>query len=458
MNEISQQEALALVEEAGRMSSGEILKLREQRLDSLVRFARDHSPLYRELYRELGDSPRLEDLPVVRKTQLTSRMSEWITDPEFSEEELERYLEDLENLEEPFMGRYSVSTTSGTTGVPLRMIRDRYHILINGAMMQARFYGGELLREIPELGRKVSRYASLIATGGYHAAYTGFERRKKMLAREGIRDVMLAISVTEPLEEMVEQLNDFQPDIVTGYPSVLDMLSFEQLEGRLKISPRAVLCSAEQLTGPAARRITERFGCPVGNVFCSTEGGEIAFNCSRGNMHINGDWIILEPVDRDGNPAAPGTVSEGVLVTNLMNRVQPIIRYYVDDCVLVHPEPCGCGSPFPHMDVLGRTDDIPEFAGDTGTVRLSPIAFFNAVVDIPHIATYQLVQDSPVELTLRVRYAEGADPEELNRRITEAIRGVLRKNRLENVRFTVLESDPIRAARGHKMRTYLRSF
>ena len=458
MQDIRQEEAVALIEEANRMTYGDILKIREQRLAEMIRYAREHSRFYRERYEGLPENPGLTDLPIVRKKELTARMQDWITDSDFSEEELTAYLSSIDNLEQPFMGKYSVSTTSGTTGVPLRMMRDNNHLVINSAMMQVRFYHGDLFKDIPELSKKGTKYASIIAIGGYHAAYTSFERTKKALAEEGYKQVMEAISIVEPLAKMVEKLNEFQPEVVTGYPSVLDVLSFEQLAGRLKIAPKAILCSAEQLTEPAWLRITERFQCPVGNVFCSTEGGEIALLCSHGRMHVNADWIILEPIDKNGNPAAPGTISEGVLVTNLMNKVQPIIRYYVDDCVMMHEEKCACGSPLPYMDVLGRTDDMPEFVGNKGRIRLSPIVFFNEIVDIKGIAIYQFGQRSLEELAMRVLYLDNADPEEVNRQITDKIKSVFETHSLENVKFEIMNEEPLRAARGHKMRPYIKEF
>ena len=458
MKDIHQEEAIALIEEGNRLTYEEIVKIREQRLAKMIRYARENSNFYRELYKELPENPRLTDLPIVRKNELTSRMKDWITDPEFSEEELTAYLGSIDNLEQPFMGKYSVSTTSGTTGVPLRMIRDNNHLVINGAMMQVRFYKGEMFKDIPELGRKETKYASIIATGGYHAAYTGFERTKKALAKEGYENVMEAISIVESLEKMVEKLNEFQPEVVTGYPSVLDVLSFEQQAGRLRITPKAILCSAEQLTEPARVRITERFHCPVGNVFCSTEGGEIALLCSQGRMHVNADWIIIEPIDKNGNPAAPGTISEGVLLTNLMNKVQPIIRYFVDDCVMMHDEKCTCGSPLPYMDILGRTDDIPDFRGNKGRIKLSPIVFFNEIVDIKGIAMYQFGQRSLEELVMRVLYSNNVEPEEVNQQITDKIKSVFKTHNLGNVRFEIVKEEPLRAARGHKMRTYIKEF
>ena len=61
---------------------------------------------------------------------------------------------------------------------------------------------------------------------------------------------------------------------------------------------------------------------------------------ARGSMHLNADWVILEPVDRAYRPVPPGVMSHTVLLTNLANRVQPIIRYDLGDSVVIEPDPC----------------------------------------------------------------------------------------------------------------------
>ena len=53
----------------------------------------------------------------------------------------------------------------------------------------------------------------------------------------------------------------------------------------------------------------------------------MAYDCGQGWLHVNSDWVILEPVEADYSPTPPGQASHTVLLTNLANRIQPIIRY-----------------------------------------------------------------------------------------------------------------------------------
>jgi phenylacetate-coenzyme A ligase PaaK-like adenylate-forming protein len=459
MQPVTQDQALSLVGRANVLSREDIVKLQRRRLAELVAHARENSTFYREKYADLPDNPSLDQLPPVTKQELTSRMQDWICDPDFSESKLAEFIRDMGTLGRLFMDRYSVSTTSGTTGEPLRMLRDSRHVTINAAILQKRLYEGGLLKDFPEVGDKRVRFASVLATGGHHAAFTAFEKRRKALEDEGITGTMELLSIGEPVKDMVRRLNEFQPEVITGYPSFLRVLSGEQQEKRLDIHPRVILCSAEQLTDENREVIEQRFGCPVGNVFCSTEGGEVAILCDHGRMHLNSDWVIVEPIDREGNPVPPGTMSDAMLVTNLMNAVQPIIRYRVDDCVIVHEDRCECGLPFPSMDILGRTDDMPAFDGENGgRVRLSPIVFLNAVCDIPGIAIYQFVQPSPTELVLRVQYLNDSVADEVNRTAEQAVREQLAGHGLGNVSFRIVAAEPRRAKKGRKMQSYVKDF
>jgi hypothetical protein len=101
--------------------------------------------------------------------------------------------------------------------------------------------------------------------------------------------------------------------------------------------------------------------CRVTDNYSASEAIGMTFECRRRQLHVNADWYILEPVDEAYEPVPPGQPSHSVLVTNLANRVQPIIRYELGDSITVSPARCPCGSPLPAIRVEGRTDEILSF-------------------------------------------------------------------------------------------------
>ena len=105
------------------------------------------------------------------------------------------------------------------------------------------------------------------------------------------------------------------------------LLASEQQAGRLTIQPLLAITAGEQLTAAVRADIESTFGCPVQNRYASAEFPGLSMECRHGLFHVNSDWYLLEPVDENYQPVAPGVVSYTVLVTNLANRVQPLIRY-----------------------------------------------------------------------------------------------------------------------------------
>lgn len=127
-----------------------------------------------------------------------------------------------------------------------------------------------------------------------------------------------------------------------------------QAAGRLNIRPVLVSVTAESLYPHEYDGISEAFGVQVNDNYGCTEAPELSSYCRGGWNHYNMDWHGFEPVDTDYRPVPPGEHSHTVLLTNLINRVQPILRYDLGDSVLMRPDPCPCGSPLPSFRVVGR--------------------------------------------------------------------------------------------------------
>jgi hypothetical protein len=86
---------------------------------------------------------------------------------------------------------------------------------------------------------------------------------------------MLALSVTQPLAQLVARLNEFRPDHLYGYPSIIAPLADEQLAGRLRLRPEVVITSSEPLT-PALRERLHRGECRRGGSPGGRRGGRLS--------------------------------------------------------------------------------------------------------------------------------------------------------------------------------------
>jgi phenylacetate-CoA ligase len=239
---------------------------------------------------------------------------------------------------------------------------------------------------------------------------------------------------------LVRDLNAFQPVMLSGYPSALQVLAKEQQAGRLHIGPVLINAAGETLTGRARQQITRAFGADISNYYGSSEAIGLTFECKHHQLHVNSDWYILEPVDAYNQPVPPGQLSHAVLVTNLPDRVQPIIRYKMGDRATIDSKPCPCGSPFPVIHVIGRTDEILTFpVSHGGTVQILPLALVTVAEETPGLASCQLIQTEPLKLLMRLSVQETEEKQQVWEELRARLGTYLAARRIANV---VIEQAP----------------
>ena len=366
-------------------------ELQEKRLRELVRYARANSPYYKGLYAGVADDFRLEDLPPTSKPEMMSRLDEVFTDRRITMERIGAYTENIDNVGRMIDGKYLIFKTSGSTGHPATVLYDRGAVDVASAIAAFRtFARKEDYRAFMKHGKKT---AGVFANFGFYLA-CGMSRYLQL--RMPGKQTKITVDVNAPEEEIIRQLNDFQPAMLSGYPSNLALLA--DYPG-LSIHPDIVITGGELLTDEIRRKLTDRFGCYVQTHYSCTEGGEIACECSEGHLHINEDWVIVEPVDKDNHPVGPGVQSDKVLITNLSNYIQPFIRYELTDRVIVHDEPCPCGKHTRWLEIEGRTDDILTFPGG---VKIAPMSLYKILEEVKSIRRFQLVQTAADKLELRL--------------------------------------------------------
>jgi phenylacetate-coenzyme A ligase PaaK-like adenylate-forming protein len=171
---------------------------------------------------------------------------------------------------------------------------------------------------------------------------------------------LLHLRATDPVDRLVQALTDFQPDAIMPYPSVAALLAREQLAGRLAVTPRVIATHSELLTPEMARLIEQAWGIKPFNHYGLTEEPHASAYCAmHAGLHLFEDTVMMEVVDDDYRPVADGTMGTRYLLTNLYNRVQPLIRYEVTDMLCKVPEPCMCRLPFTLIaGVGGRAEDM----------------------------------------------------------------------------------------------------
>lgn len=206
----------------------------------------------------------------------------------------------------------------------------------------------------------------------------------------------------EPMERHIATLNEWQPTVLAAPPSLLRLLAEAQAIGQLHITPHKVIGVAEVLDPIDEKVIAEQFGEPVHQVYQATEG-LIAITCHLGTLHLAEDVMVVqrEPLSADGKRFVP-------ILSDFRRRTQPILRYRLDDVLVVRDSPCPCGSAFTPLErIEGRCDDLfylRKLSGD-GWIPLFPDYVRRVIINhTPTLQAYiarQLSADA-VEIALLV--------------------------------------------------------
>jgi phenylacetate-coenzyme A ligase PaaK-like adenylate-forming protein len=446
-------EAAIDVWQGSRLPAHELDARQRRRLDALVGFARRASPFYRDCYADVPDGAQvaLQTLPVLDKRTLMREFDRISTQQAVNRAAVDAFIADPARLGSLLAGRFAVFTSSGTTGEPGIFVHDTGALAVYDALESQRFRGAGLGPGMVSAWLPGERYAMVAATGGHFAGVATVERMRRSLP--WLAPFVRPFSLLQPLDALVQQLNEFSPTVLATYPTAAEMLADEQASGRLQLQLRDVWTGGEFLAPVARARLQTIFACRVRNSYGASEFLPIAWECGSGRMHVNSDWVILEPVDEHRHPVAAGVRSHSVLLTNLANRVQPLIRYDLGDSITLHRDACPCGAAFATVSVEGRCDDalvMPLAHG--GTASVVPLALATVLEEQAHVHDYQVVQTAPSTLTVRLGGEEAGSATAVRR----ALRSYFRAMGFSDVALQIGRQPPLRDRSSGKLRRVVR--
>jgi phenylacetate-CoA ligase len=427
-------------------SRAQLAQHQQQRLETVVRHAATHSPFYRRWFAEtgaLGAEPvELTRLPVLGKSLLMAHFDELVCDPRLRRDQLLDWVGQL-TRDQLYLDRYRVALTSGSSGRPGLFVYDP---------VGWRSIGAQFVRSSSWAGLRPSLPRQRMAMLG-GAAPSHITRQGAATLSIGLHRV-LALPVTLPLPQLVEALNQFQPTYLNVYPSVAMWLADEQHAGRLRLAPQMLVTAAELRTPAMTQRLADAFGVRPFDLYGCTEG-LFGSECEHHQgIHLFEDTTLVENVDADGRPVAAGQAGARLLVTNLHNLVQPLLRLEVTDLVTLDPDPCPCGRTLVRVSAIhGRSDDVLSLpTGDGGRVAVHPLHFALLTRD-PQVREFQVVQDGPVLRVLIVpRHATAAGNNELETRLDQAVTQQLLKLGVQDPQVTVERRQQLPRSAGGKLK------
>jgi phenylacetate-coenzyme A ligase PaaK-like adenylate-forming protein len=372
-------------------SRDQLLTYQRARLRKILEHAVSSSPYYREVLGRdaLDPDVRVEDLPTLPKATLMERFDDVVADRRLRLAELEAHAAGPDPG--ALFGReFHVFMTSGTTGR-------------RGVFPQTR---AEFAQWVAACWRVFSRFGmrpGLRAAGV--AAPTPLHITQKLFqALGGFGVGRPELTATLPMPTLVEALGRDQPEAILSLASVVGALATEQLEKRLSMRPRWAVVSSEVVTEDVRRRIGEAWGTEPIEMYSSTETLVMASEApERVGLHVSEDLVVLEVVDERDCPVPPGVPGHKVLVTSLVNRALPLIRYEIADAVTLASGPDPTGRPYQRiLRVDGRSDDVLRFpAVGGGEALVLPHRLRVPFTLLSEVTQYQIVRE-PRRLLIRV--------------------------------------------------------
>lgn len=352
-------------------------------LTALLAHAESHVPYYREVFRTLGITARdirtwqdFAALPVLTKDIIRARQRDLVRD------------------DVPF-NTLSPHHSGGSTGVPLTFYREAAYMDASDAgvyrnLAQAGWRPGDMIAFFWGSNERLERMPAW-----------EFELRQQIRRKYQFDPFH---SGPTDMDRWVRTWNRIRPRVALGYASTIARFAEHVERTGRRISPVAgVFTTAEKLYA-GQRVVIERvlrgraFDC-----YGSSEVQNIATECSRGRMHVNADFVMVEVDEHQRQP--DGTAP--FLLTSLRNYAMPFIRYRNEDCGALVDGTCDCGNGFPLIELrISRVSD--NFHFPNGRVVHGEY-FTHLMYGSEGIASFQFHQTAPEQIVLWIVPAPGSD-------------------------------------------------
>lgn len=193
-----------------------------------------------------------------------------------------------------------------------------------------------------------------------------------------------------------------KPTLLFGHAHSLFLLARKVQELDITVIRPIGILSTSMMLLPHERAVIEQvFGKKVTDRYGCEEVSLIASECDKHEgMHMNIEHLVIEFIKADGSYAEPGEPGL-IVVTDLMNKAMPFVRYKVEDVGVPLGGSCSCGRGLPLMEkIAGRVADFLIKRDGTKVAGISLIE--NTLTKIPGIDQMQIVQTDLDRMQLNI--------------------------------------------------------
>ena len=408
------------------LSLDELNQLQQKKLVEIMHFAYDNSEFYRERFDSVGILPheinevsKLTRIPLLSKKDVRENLNTGLLVKSVSQDQILQI------------------NTSGSTGEP-------FTIYANREQLEFRF--ASTLRAAEWTGWRIGdRQARLWhQTLGMSKTQAIKERIDALLLR---RLFIPAFEVdAKSIQKIVKKLNRFKPVLIDGYAESLNLLAsyITQSGEEITFKPKAIMSSAQALPDETRKQIERAFDTKVFDKYGSREFSGIAYECeSHQGHHIMEESYVVELLVGE-RPAEIGEIGE-IVVTDLLNRAVPMIRYRIGDLAVAmdNSKPCECGRSHRRIGrIEGRTQAIVHCANGVWLPGTFFAHFFKGYENC--VRFFQIHQSQKGEFELKMVKGSGFSIEKFDELIRD-----LRKY-VGETKIDVVEVDEIPMVRTGK--------
>jgi len=407
-----------------KLSREKILRLQKKRFRKIIKHAYNNSPFYHSLYRSHGITERnlytvdIENIPKVTKEMLMNNLDDVFTVKDLNKKELLHFLNTNHTPNDLFKKHYHVIHSSGTSGS-------------QGIFSYSKKDWDSFFPYITKtfdfnFARKKTAYVGCI--GGHFAALSFTSWLSKGITQLFCN--LRILDINKPTEEIVSQLNEFQPDLLGGFFNELKILAEQQEKGILQIQPTTIVNCGEGVIPSDEKYIETTFNAPLNNLYgfaeCLISG---VGKDDYGGIYLMDDIALIE------------IKNDHLLLTNLFNKTQPIIRYRIDDCLQIKENRQG-KLPFTLIgNIIGRAEKILWFENNEGKMDfVHPFVF--VVFYIDGLDRYQIVQKDKTSFDF-LAVIKHKDKEKVKEEIRVNLDKLLTVKKFSNVRYSIKVIDDI---------------
>lgn len=406
-------------------SKEQIKSLQKKKLRKILKYAYDHSPYYSKMFTENGINDKnintvpISKFPTMDKTALIEHFNEIVTVSDLRQEDLRAFDENTVLDKRAYKNKYHLVHSSGSTGKPAYFVYDNkaWNYMLVG-MLRAALWNMSMT-DILKYFIHTPRLLYIAATDGRYGG--------AMAIGDGITNVgamQLFLDINTPLDKWIEQINEFQPDMIIGYPSALKILGELCAESKIHINAFRTISCGEPLCGNLRSYLENTLRTEVINFYGASESIVIGLEETPENgMYLFDDMNYIE-------------VENGTMyLTSLYNFVQPLIRYKISDKLKFKAD--GGKYPFSRAEsILGRNEDILWFNGKDGSKEfLHPLAIEGFCID--GLLDYQFVKIDDYSFEMLAQASSQREKDNIHSEMLKRMKEILISNNLEHIQFYV---------------------